>query len=83
MIAIEYEILARLRELENAVRKMRAANPKPDLGLLFSQLDVLTASLPAETSGALLHFLQRKSYEKARLFLEERETERQAGSCPR
>jgi hypothetical protein len=40
---------------------------------LFSRIDALTTQLPPGTSPQLLHFLQNKSYGKARLWLEERE----------
>jgi hypothetical protein len=48
---------------------------------LFARLEVLTARLPRETAPELLHYLHKKSYEKARLFLQGREAENQAGNC--
>jgi hypothetical protein len=52
---------------------MPAASPKPDLLPLFERIDSLSAELPKTTDPDLLHFLRRKSYEKARLLLEEKE----------
>jgi hypothetical protein len=37
--------------------------------------------LPRETDPQLRHYLQKKSYEKARLFLQGRDAENQAGNC--
>ena len=68
-------------ELENAVKAMAATNPKPNLSPLFNRVDALTDQLPKDTDATLLHYLHRKSYEKARLWLEGRESENQAGSC--
>ena len=72
MTATEQEILDTLKELENAVAQMAAASPKPDLRPLFSRLDALTRQLPAGADPQLLHFLHRKSYQKARALLQER-----------
>jgi hypothetical protein len=44
-------------------------------------MDELTRRLPADAAPDLRHYLKRKSYEKARLFLEGREAENQRGSC--
>lgn len=66
MNQIEAQLLARLDALDAAVKGMAAANPKPDLRPLFTQIDELAAQLPRTTNPELLHFLQRRSYEKAR-----------------
>ena len=81
MTETEQKILAALRELERAVASMPTAQPKPNLLPLFAQLDELTAQLPRATDPTLLHYLHKKSYEKARLFLEGRDTENQVGNC--
>ena len=81
MSATEQNILQTLIELENAVKAMATANPKPNLSPLFKRIDTLTDQLPKDSDAALLHYLHRKSYEKARLWLEGRESENQAGSC--
>lgn len=77
----EQKILATLRELERAVASMATTQPKPNLLPLFTQLDELTAQLPRATDPTLLHYLHKKSYEKARLFLEGRDAENQVGNC--
>jgi hypothetical protein len=81
--ATEQEILHALTELDQMVKGMAAANPKPDLRPVFAKLDNLTRQLPPQTAPDLLHYLHRKSYEKARLFLEGRGAENAAGSCGR
>ena len=81
MSATERNILQTLIELENAVKAMTGTNPKPNLSPLFNRIDALTDQLPKDTDATLLHYLDRKSYEKARLWLEGRETENQAGTC--
>jgi hypothetical protein len=70
-----------LVQLDNAVKAMPAANPKPNLLPLFSRIDELARQLPRDTDPALLHYLHKKSYEKARLFLQDRDAENQAGNC--
>ena len=77
----ENKILAALLELETAVRSMPTANPKPNLLQLFARLDELAGRLPRDTDPTLLHYLHKKSYEKARLFLQGREAENAAGNC--
>lgn len=78
---IEKEILDTLVELDKAVKGMATANPKPNLIPLFTRLDELAAKLPRGTDPELMHFLQRKSYEKARVKLEGGLAAR--GSCGR
>ena len=77
----EKELLQTLELLSSAVRKVSAPGPKPDLLPLFTKLDDLTRGLPKDTDPALLHYMHKKSYEKARLFLLGRDSENQAGSC--
>lgn len=78
---MEKKLLNALVELDNAVKSMPTANPKPNLLLLFSRIDELTRQLPKQTDPTLLHYLHKKSYEKARLYLEGRDTENQIGNC--
>jgi hypothetical protein len=78
---IEQDILRTLVGLDDAVKTMRTANPRPDLQTLFARLDELARRLPPEAAPDLRHYLQRKSYEKARLYLEGRDAENQRGSC--
>lgn len=81
MTDIEKSILQTLLELEALVASMRTAHPKPDLLPVFSRLDELTRQLPRETEPDLLHYLHKRSYEKARLFLQGRDAENAAGNC--
>ena len=78
---LEQELLAALAELVRAVQTPPAAGPKPSLLPLFARLDDLTRRLPRDTDPSLLHYLHKKSYEKARLFLLGRDAENQAGNC--
>ena len=79
--SIEAQLLGALAQLDAAVKAMATASPKPSLLPLFARIDELSAQLPRGTDPALLHYLHKKSYEKARLFLEGREAENQAGNC--
>ena len=81
MTEMEKAILRVLVELDLQVKSMPTANPKPNLLPLFSRLDQLARQLPPDTSPDLLHYLQKKSYGKARLFLEGRGGENAAGNC--
>ncbi|MBC8095445.1 MAG: hypothetical protein H7Y43_06510 [Akkermansiaceae bacterium] len=77
----EDAILQALGELDAAVKSMPTANPKPNLLPLFSRLDELTAQLPSNAPPDLIHYLRKKSYEKARLWLEGRKAEIARGGC--
>jgi len=81
MTATEQAILQTLIELDETVNRMPTANPKPNLLPMFTRLDELTRQLPKDTDPTLLHYLHRKSYEKARFWLEGRDAANQAGSC--
>ena len=77
----ENDILAALTELDEKVRAISTTHPKPNLLPLFSRIDELTRRLPRDTSPTLLHYLHKKSYEKARLFLQGRDAENAEGNC--
>ncbi|HHY85671.1 MAG TPA: hypothetical protein GYA07_09085 [Verrucomicrobia bacterium] len=77
----ERTVLDRLRELDSAVKSMAASGNRPDLVGLFARIDQAALALPPETAPDLLHFLRKKSYEKARLWLEGRADEIGRGSC--
>jgi hypothetical protein len=79
----EAQILQALNELDAAVKALPTANPKPDLLALFARIDALAQTLPRSADPELLHFLQRKSYEKARARLEGRAAARGACGSPR
>lgn len=81
MTQTERAILVALMELDEAVKTLRTANPKPDLQAIFGRLDRLTNGLPSTTDPSLLHYLHKKSYEKARLLLEGRDSENARGGC--
>jgi hypothetical protein len=83
MSEIERHLLDRLIELDAAVKSLPTANPKPSLLPLFQQIEELADQLPRSTAPDLLHYLQKKSYEKARQWLEDRHGEIQKGGCQR
>jgi hypothetical protein len=68
-VPVEKNLLAALAELDAAAKTMPAANPKPDLIPLFARIDELAKQLSPDADEMLLHFLHKKSYEKARLYL--------------
>lgn len=80
MSPIEQSLLPALTELDAKVKGMAAANPKPDLRPLFGRIDELAGMLPPDADPELRHFLQRKSYEKARLALLGRHKDIREGS---
>lgn len=77
----EREILATLQDLEAKVRTMQTATPKPNLLPVFDKLETLTNQLGPDADHSLLHYLHKKSYEKARLHLEGRDAENARGAC--
>jgi hypothetical protein len=83
MTEIEKDILSSLTDLDRAVKSLRTANPKPDLQSVFARIERLTDGLPPTADPNLLHYLHKKSYEKARLFLEGRDAENARGGCQR
>jgi hypothetical protein len=83
MTALEQQLLDRLIELDDKVKAMPTANPKPNLLPLFEQIEELADQLPRSSAPDLLHYMQRKSYEKARQWLEGRYAEIHKGGCKR
>ena len=81
MTTIEKNILDALVELEDTIRVLPTANPKPSLLPLFARIDEFARQLPKETDPRLLHYLGKKSYEKALQWLQGRHTEIQKGGC--
>jgi hypothetical protein len=81
MTDLERNIHSALVELETSVAAMRTASSKPDLMPIFTRIEELAQQLPSSTPRDLLHYLQKKSYQKARLFLEGRNKENKRGSC--
>jgi hypothetical protein len=78
---LEANLLNAIVELDAAVKTMPTANPKPNLLPLFAHIDELTKQLPRNADPTLLHYLHKKSYEKARLWLQDRDAENQVGNC--
>jgi len=76
----EQELHAALVALEDAVQRLAAGQPV-DLLPLFARIDELGAALPPGTDPQLRHFLDRKSFAKARLWLENRRAEITRGVC--
>jgi len=74
-------LLRELNALTDAVAGMAQAQPKPNLLPLFVRIDELAAQLPADADPTLVHYLRKRSYEKARLYLQGRDAENQAGNC--
>lgn len=81
MTELEKRILESLNELEQAARAIKEGGSKPDVGALLRRVDDLTHQLPKDSDPNLLHYLHRKSYEKARLCLQGREAENARGTC--
>jgi hypothetical protein len=81
MTATEQGILEALREIETAVANLSKTTEKPDFLSLFARVDALKHQLPSNTDPSLLHYLQKQSWQKARLFLESRLDEIPPGAC--
>ncbi len=79
--SLEKSILEALVALDEAVKGLRTAGTKPDLGSMFSRLDELVAQLPPGTDPNLLHYMRKKSYQKAMYFLQGRDAENVHGTC--
>jgi hypothetical protein len=77
----EHALHQALCHLDEAVRQIRSAGSKPDLAACFDRIDELTRRLPRGADPDLLHYLHRKSYEKARLWLEGRDVDNRRGHC--
>jgi len=69
MTAAEKNVFECLTELDLAVKALSTADPKPELKPLLARLDELTRQMPKDADPNLLHYLHRRSYEKARLLL--------------
>jgi len=79
MTDTEQVLLDTLLELEIAVANVNT-EPKPNLVAIFARLDELTTAMPANTPRDLLHYLHKKSFQKARLYLQGQDPEQ--GECP-
>jgi hypothetical protein len=81
MHPVEAELLQVLTELDAAVRGMKASPQKPNLMSLFDRIDALARRLPSGTDPRLLHYVHKRSYDKARLWLLGREGDNARGNC--
>jgi hypothetical protein len=81
MTQLEQQLYDALTALDQAVKGFAATKQPVDLMPLFRRIDELGAQLPPGTDPQLLHFLQRKSFEKATLWLEDRKAEITRGIC--
>jgi len=81
MTDTEQAILQALTELDAAVKAGAIAKPTRNLLPIFDRLDALARQLPQGANPDLLHYLTRKSYEKARLLLLGRDEENGRGRC--
>ena len=72
MTTIESDLLEQLTQLDRAVQSMKTAQPKPNLLPIFEKIETLAKSLPATVDPQLRHYLDRKSYEKARAWLQDK-----------
>jgi hypothetical protein len=79
--AVEQQLLDALNELDNAIKAMPAIEAKPNFLLLFGHIDELAEQLPRDADPTLLHYLHKKSYEKARLLLQNRDEENISSRC--
>lgn len=86
IIAPKKETLDRLArtldEYLDAVSRQKTPNP-PDLLAIFTRLDALEAEIDATYPAQLRHYLYQKSYRKAHLYLQDRESENVSGNCRR
>lgn len=80
MTALESEILEALIRLESAATGT-ATGPRESVLPLVHRLTELTRALPPGTSPDLLHYLHKRSYEKARFWLQGRDAENVDGPC--
>ncbi len=80
MTALESEILEALVRLENAATGGTTGQRESVLPLV-QRVSELTHALPPGTSPDLLHYLHKRSYEKARFWLQGRDAENAQGNC--
>ena len=80
---IESRLLEALQALDAAVHSRAPGSPPLDVRPHLAALDHLSRGLPPDADPELVHYLHRRSYEKARLFLQGRMAEIQTGGCLR
>jgi aminodeoxyfutalosine synthase len=82
-VSPEAGLLAALTRLEQTVQARAAGDAAADVRAPLSELDRLVGALPADADPELIHYLRRRSYEKARQFLEGRVAAIEKGGCLR
>jgi hypothetical protein len=75
-------LAATLDEYLTAVPRQKLPEP-PDLLAIFARLDALEKELDSSVAPELRHYMHQKSYRKAHLFLQDRDSENVNGSCRR
>lgn len=75
MTALEFALLDCLRRLEDTASRRESVLP------ILREIDALLRQLPPGSDPDLLHYLHKRSYEKARLHLQGLDPEQ--GACPR
>ncbi len=78
---LEAEILEQLILLESTATSKVGDGPRPGVLPIVQRLTELTRQLTVGTDPSLLHYLHKRSYEKARFFLQGRDAENAAGNC--
>ena len=81
MTDMERALLEQLIGFEAEVANAAGAGRRPEVLPWILRLRGLAAALPADTDPVLLHCLERHSWEKARLALQNRHSEISHGSC--
>jgi hypothetical protein len=71
-----------LDEYLDAASRQKMPNP-PDLLAIFTRLNALEAEIDSSYPAQLRHYLHQKSYRKAHLYLQDRDTENVSGNCGR
>jgi hypothetical protein len=66
---VERALYGALKDLEQAVAGLRAGGSRPDMAGLLARVDELAGRLPPTADTRLRHYLERRSYEKARQHL--------------
>ena len=73
-------LAATLNEYLDAIPRQKLPNP-PDLMEIFARLDAFEKELDSGYPAQLRHYLHQKSYRKAYLYLQDRESENVRGDC--
>lgn len=81
MTQLEQQLYDSLITLDKAIKSFAATKQPVDLVPMMKRIDELGAQLPPETDPQLLHFIQKKSFEKAILWFEGRHAEIGRGNC--